>query len=88
MPGTTSHQIRLSAQGRIVIPSELRRELDLDRGETLVARVEGERLVLEKRAGILQRLKARFRAVPADVHLSAELIADRRREAAREQEDG
>ncbi len=88
MIGATSHQVRLSGQGRIVIPSELRRQLDLEKGETLVARAESGRLILEKRGSILQRLKARFRAVPADIRLSEELIADRRQDAAREREDG
>jgi len=52
----------------------------------LSARVEENRLVLEKREHILARLKARFRAVPQSVGLADELIEQRRTEARREQD--
>ncbi len=75
-------EIQLSPQGRVVIPAELRRQLDLQPGEVLITRVEEGRLVLEKRDNVLRRLRRRFAKVDRGVSLAEELIAERRREAA------
>ena len=54
-------------------------------GHILVGHVEDGRLVLERRASVLRRVQARFSAaVPRDVSLAEELIAERREEARRE----
>jgi bifunctional DNA-binding transcriptional regulator/antitoxin component of YhaV-PrlF toxin-antitoxin module len=64
-----------------VIPAELRRAFRLEVGETLVARVEEDRLVLERPRAALARLQRVFReAVPEGVSLADELLADRRAE--------
>lgn len=76
--------ITIGPQGRMVIPSEIRRELGLSPGDTLLAVVEDQRLVLEKREAVLHRLRQRFAVVPAEVSLSEELIAERRAESRRE----
>jgi len=55
-------------------------------GETLVARVDDGRLVLETREHILARVRSWFAQVPRDVSLVDELIAERREEARREAE--
>ena len=47
-------------------------------------RVEGDRLVLERRQEVLRRLKSRFDEVSGDISLAQELIADRRVEARRD----
>lgn len=78
--------IRIGAQGRLVVPAALRKALGLQAGDTLVARVEDGRLVLETRASIKRRLQARYRQVVPDRCLSDELIAERRVEARREAE--
>jgi bifunctional DNA-binding transcriptional regulator/antitoxin component of YhaV-PrlF toxin-antitoxin module len=71
----------------LVIPAELRRALRLEPGEILVGRVENDRLVLERRASILDRLRARFQgAVPTGVSLSEGLLAERHQESQRESE--
>lgn len=67
-----------------MIPARLRRQLGFADGEALVARVEGGRLVLEKRTQVLARLQARFQHIPPEVSLVAELLAERRLEAGRE----
>jgi AbrB family looped-hinge helix DNA binding protein len=68
-----------------VIPAELRRELGLEPGETLMARVESGRLVLEPRDAILARLRSEVRAARSPGTSAVdELIAERRREAQRE----
>jgi antitoxin PrlF len=81
----SSHsELRVGEQGRIVIPVEIRRALSIDIGSTLVARVEKDKLILEKRDAVLQRLQSRFKKIPAGVSLADELIAERRTEAAHE----
>lgn len=77
-------QVRLGPQGRVVIPAEIRERLGLKTGEPLVATIEDGRLVLEKPANVVRRLRRRFQAVPAGVSLAQELILERRQEAARE----
>jgi len=79
-----SVEVHLGRQGRLVIPVALRQSLGFEEGDTLVAREEEGRLVLEKRAMVKQRLKARFAQVPNDRSLMDELIAERRESAKRE----
>ncbi len=76
--------VTIGPQGRLVIPSEIRREMGISQGDVLLAVVEDHRLVLEKREAVLHRLRQRFAKVPAEVNLSDELIAERRVEARRE----
>lgn len=79
-----SMDVSLGRQGRLVIPAPLRRSLGLEEGDRLVARQDGNRLVIEKPEHIKQRLKARFAQVPAERRLVDELIAERRQESRRE----
>ena len=76
-------EVQIGASGRVVIPAELRHQLELHQGDRVVARVEEGRLVLEKAENIKQRLKQRF------AHLKGQgvvddLIAERRVAAAEE----
>jgi AbrB family looped-hinge helix DNA binding protein len=77
-------EVTVGPQGRLVVPAQLRRELGLEAGDVLMARAEEDRLVLERRGAILERLRRRFAHIPADVSLADELIAERREEADRE----
>ncbi len=77
-------EIRVGEHGRIVIPVEIRRALSITIGSTLVARIEQDKLVLEKPDAVIQRLQSRFKQVPAGVSLVDELIAERRAEATNE----
>lgn len=74
-------EIRVGEQGRVVIPAEIRRALHLEVGSALIARVEADHLVLEKRESVLNRVQSRFAVIPADVNLADELITERRTEA-------
>ena len=78
--------VTVGPQGRLVIPSEVRREMGIGPGDVLLVLVEGQRLVLEKREAVLRRLLQRFERVPAEVSLADELIAERRSEGRREEE--
>ena len=77
-------KVPVGPQGRLVIPSEIRRQLEIGPGDVLIAFVEDGRLVLEKREAVLQRLQRRFAHIPAGVSLADELIAERRNESRRE----
>ena len=68
-----------------MIPAAARHELGLQAGDLLSVRVEDDRLVLERRAAVLARLRGRFAVVPSTVSLVDELLADRRAEVAREE---
>jgi AbrB family looped-hinge helix DNA binding protein len=76
--------VTIGPQGRLVVPAALRRRLGIEPGDVLVARADGDRLVLESRNAILARLRSRFAPVPPDVSLVDELLAERREEATRE----
>ena len=79
----TALPVRLGPQGRLVVPSEHRRELDLQEGAELAIRSDGRRLILEPRREVLRRLRRRF-ADAGDVSLADELAADRAEEVRRE----
>jgi AbrB family looped-hinge helix DNA binding protein len=78
--------VRVGAQGRIVIPAEIRRELGIEPGDELIPRVEDGRLVLGNRKAALERLQALFADVPPDVSLADQVIANRREEFRLEEE--
>jgi AbrB family looped-hinge helix DNA binding protein len=75
-------RVRLGPQGRAVIPSEFRRQLKLSPGDELVAWIEDGRLILQRRDDIQREIWDMFKDVK--VSMAEELIAERRREAARE----
>jgi len=84
MGTVAANEVRLGAQGRVVIPANLRKALNLKPGDRLIARQEGNSIVLERRQDIEQRLWALFSHIPPEESLADELIAERRQEAKRE----
>ena len=74
-------EVHWGAQGRLVIPSNLRREMNLVRGDRLLIRTQDNRLILEKPEQTIQGLRKRFEPLPADMSLADELISERRIEA-------
>lgn len=81
---SSSNEVQVGAQGRIVIPASLRNALSLKPGDRLIARQEGSRIVLERRKDIEQRLWSLFSHIPSEVSLADELITERREEAKQE----
>jgi len=73
------NEVQLGAQGRLVIPAALRNALKLRQGDCLVARKEGNSLVLERREVIESRLWKMFSAIPPEVSLVDELVALKQR---------
>lgn len=78
-------RVRLAGNGRVVIPSSIRKELDMHEGDELLLRVEHDELrlsTLKQRIARAQRHARRY--VKAGVSLVDELLAERRGEAKRE----
>jgi AbrB family looped-hinge helix DNA binding protein len=75
----THVQVHVGPHGRIVIPAEFRRELNMEPGATLVAYVaDGNKLVLEDRRSHVARLRGAWRhLVPTGRDPQAELEAER-----------
>ena len=48
---------RLSTKGQVVVPSRIRRKLGLQSGDTLDARVEGDRIILTPQNGRARKAK-------------------------------
>jgi AbrB family looped-hinge helix DNA binding protein len=81
----STETVTVGPQGRVVIPAALRAELGIEPGSSLVARVEGGRLIFESREAIIRRLQARFSKGAKGRSAVAELLAERRAEVRREQ---
>ena len=83
-----SVKVRLGPDGRVVIPATMREALALKEGDVLFARLEAGEIKLLTPQAAMRRAQAIVRPfVPEGVSLVDELIADRRREAAREMEE-
>jgi AbrB family looped-hinge helix DNA binding protein len=72
-------EVQIQFDGGIVIPAELRRQLELNPGDRLVIRIEANRLVLEKLEIVKQRLRERFTHLQGK-GLIDDLLAERRGE--------
>ena len=79
-----SARVKLNAQGRLVIPAELRCQVGLVPGETVIVRVVGDHLEILSEDAVIARLHALTAHVPRGTLVSEELIAERRAEALRE----
>ena len=75
--------VRLGPQGRLVVPAPIRKALGFQPGDSLIARIDNERLVVEKRDVVERQLHAYFQKFKGR-SLANELIAERREEARRE----
>jgi antitoxin PrlF len=85
MEDRTHARIRVGAQGRVVLPADLRAALGVVEGSTLVAYIEGEgRLVIESPEAIQRALLEEWSGVAGGTSLVDELRAERRAAAARE----
>lgn len=71
----------LGKQGRLVIPANVREQLELVPGDHLHLRVDGTRLVLERPDDAIRALRQFAADVPRSRSLVDELLTERRREA-------
>ncbi len=83
-----SRKVKIGRGGRIVIPAAYRRALGLEEGDEVTLRLDQDEVRIVSQPADLRRAQALIaRYVPPDVRLVDELIAERRREAAREDRD-
>ena len=76
---------KIAQGGRILIPAEMRRQLDMEIGENVNLEVENGSLKVTSSRAALSRLQRRLKKfVPEGVSLVDELIVERRRDAANE----
>jgi AbrB family looped-hinge helix DNA binding protein len=79
---------RLNNNGRIVIPAEIRHQLGLEPGDTVLLSVEGHVLKLESHRNRVRKVQESMRQfIPPDRSLTKELIADRSEDSQREMEE-
>ena len=59
-----SLEVQLDEKGRITIPTEIRKKLDLKPGEKLIIQVSNNAITLQQKVGVkeLQEKAAKFRA--------------------------
>ena len=88
LPPAGSAKIKVGPHGTVRLPDDLRRELAVKEGDTLIASVDDGELRLLTIPAAVRRAQAIVReVVPEGVNLVDELLADRRREVEREKDD-
>jgi AbrB family looped-hinge helix DNA binding protein len=79
---------KFNDNGRIVIPAEIRKEMSLNAGETVIMTLEDGVLKIESQQGRVRQVQQSLnRLIPAGRRLSSELIENRRAEARQEVEE-
>jgi bifunctional DNA-binding transcriptional regulator/antitoxin component of YhaV-PrlF toxin-antitoxin module len=87
MPAISSKTVTMSSGGRLVIPADMRRELGLEEGVAVILKIQNAALTIQTKPAAMAKAKALIaQYVPAGISLADELIADRRAEAAAEDE--
>jgi AbrB family looped-hinge helix DNA binding protein len=85
---SSSFKARINEQGRIVIPAEIRRKMDLKPEDTVLMDFEDGVLKIESYRARIRRIQKEFaHLAPPGTRVSDELIAERRWEALLEQQD-
>ena len=77
--------VRMSENGRVLIPVEIRKQLGIVAGEAITLTVEGNELrLMTRRARRLAAQESAARYLKPGVRIEDELITERREEARRE----
>jgi AbrB family looped-hinge helix DNA binding protein len=81
-----TYHVTVGRNGRVVLPSEVRRALHLQVGEKAVMTIADDEVRIRSLDATIRRIQKRVREfIPAGVSLVDELIADRRAAGAREE---
>ncbi|MFZ2171109.1 MAG: AbrB/MazE/SpoVT family DNA-binding domain-containing protein [Methylococcaceae bacterium] len=72
---------QVSAGGRIVIPAEIRRKMDIHSGDQVILSYQDGELHITTRKQRMQQAKAIVKACAGNSSLAEQLIAERRAEA-------
>jgi AbrB family looped-hinge helix DNA binding protein len=79
---------RINEQGRLLIPAEIRRKMNIKPGETVLMDFEDGILKIESHRARIRRIQEEFKKYAKPGALASdELIAGRREEARREMEE-
>ncbi|ALE86045.1 AbrB family transcriptional regulator (plasmid) [Pseudonocardia sp. HH130629-09] len=85
--GSDRVEVVVNRDGRVLIPAQVRRDLGLAAGSTLLLSVEDGRVVMESRAQLVSRMRREiaesWQGDPTE-SVTDELLAERRAEAATE----
>ena len=84
-----SLRINMNKQGRITVPAEFRKKLNLQANSPLVIRIEDNKLIIQDQEQLVKEMMGFFREQnklhkPKDLTMVDEFIAERRREAQKE----
>ena len=80
-----SHRVvKMGDRGRLIVPRDIRRRLELAPGDRLLLSEEGDELRLRPLAGRVAALRGAYADLAPERDLAEQLIADRRTEAERE----
>jgi len=83
LDGTVRFVLKVGAKGRVLLPADLRSELGLGEGDTILGWLKDGELRLESQARTLQRIQEEGRRRRGDRSVVDEFIAERRAAAAR-----
>lgn len=83
--GTTTRQVEIARDGRLVIPSDMRRELGLEDGGKVIVELKDGSIVIDTVSSRIRRLQALVRRFDkGSGSVVDEFIAEKKAEAARE----
>ena len=77
----------MTPQGRVTIPAQLRREAGIEVGDTVIVHVEDGRVVVETRDQLAARTRRDVVRAGGSGSVVDELLADRRTDLEREQQE-
>jgi AbrB family looped-hinge helix DNA binding protein len=81
-------KVCMNNNGRIVIPAQIRRQLGLQPGDTVLLSVEGDVLKVEAHRNRIRKVQESMRQfIQPGRSLAKELVADRREDAQQEMEE-
>lgn len=73
-----THHAKMIAGGKVVIPADLRRDLGLKPGDTMVIEREGDALVLKSYLQVVREMQAEFRNMVGDDYSVDQFLAERK----------
>ena len=73
-----THHAKIIPGGKVVIPAELRRDLGLKPGDTVVIEREGDALVLKSYLQVVREVQAEFRKMVGEDYSVDQFLAERK----------
>jgi AbrB family transcriptional regulator, stage V sporulation protein T len=79
-----TYHAKIITGGKVVIPADMRRELDVKDGDSIVFEREGDVFVVKSYRQVVREVQQRMKELIKEPFTVDDFIADRRAEAARE----